>query len=121
MGFTSAFKNFGHAIATGAKYFVTGVTDVVKVAGKAQVAAPELDLLVGALAGPQAAKISDLAFHALGDVASALEKVGNDVQSQQGTVGLNVALDLQAFNDIKAAVGVIKGLIAAHGAEVPQA
>ena len=60
------FKNFGHAIAVGAKYFIQGLDEVVKGAAKIEGVAPEVDLLVGAVAGPQAAAISDLAGSPIG-------------------------------------------------------
>ena len=114
-----SFKNFSHAIAVGAKYFVEGMDEFIKGAAKAEVAAPEVDLLVGALAGPQAAKISDLAFHALGDVAAAVSKVDVDTKAAQGTQGLSVTMDVQVIADIKAAAAVIAGLIKAKGGTIP--
>lgn len=121
MGFSNVFKSFGHAIASAAKYTVTGIKDVVLVANKAQAVAPGIDLLVGALAGPAAAKISDLAFHALGDVANAIEPLGNDLTADLAAKGLNVQLDLQTINDIKAILPVLKGIINATGGTLPAA
>lgn len=121
MGFTNVFKNFGHAIATAAKYTVTGIADVVKFANKAQAVEPGVELLIGALAGPQAAKISDLAFHALGDIATALEKVGGNLDQAQAAGGLNVQMDLATIQAIKDVLPVLKGVIAAVGGSVPPA
>lgn len=121
MAFSTVFKNFGHAMATAAKYTVTGIGDVVKFANKAQAVEPGVDLLVGALAGPAAVKISDLAFHALGSIAQALEPIGNDVTGQVAAKGLNVTLDLQTITDIKAMVPVLKAIIASVGGVVPPA
>jgi len=119
--FNLNFKNFGHAIATAAKYTVLGIKDVVLFANKAQAVEPGVDLLVGALAGPAAAKISDLAFHALGDVANAIEPLGNDLTAEQAAKGLNVTLDLQTINDIKAVLPVLKQVISATGGALPAA
>lgn len=121
MAFGTVFKNFGHAIATGAKYIAIGVTDIVKIANKAQAIAPEVELLVGALAGPVGTKATDLAFHLLGDVANALETVGGDAAAVAATNGLNVKLDLQTINDLKALIPALKGILAAVGAQVPAA
>ena len=119
MAFSLNFKNLGHYFATGAKYVATGVKDIVTFANKAQAVAPEVDLLVGALAGPQAAKISDLAFHVLGDVAAAVTQVGADAAAQQAAQGVNLQLDIQTVNDIKAAAQVIDGIIKAVGGSKP--
>lgn len=121
MAFNTVFKNFGHAIATAAKYTVTGIGDVVKFANKAQAVEPGVDLLVGALAGPAAVKISDLAFHALGSIAQALEPIGTDVTGQVAEKGLNVTLDLQTITDIKALIPTLKSIITAVGGVVPAA
>jgi hypothetical protein len=116
--FKTDFKNFGHAIAIGAKYFVQGLDEIVKEASKAEAIAPEVELLVGALAGPQAAAMADLAFHALGDVAAALQRVDVDANAiKNGQI--NVQMDLQTINDIKAAAAVIQGLIKAKGLTIP--
>lgn len=125
MSFSSAisggFKNFGHAIATGAKYIAIGLKDVVLVANKAQAVAPEVDLLVGALAGPIGAKASDIAFHLLGDVANALSSspVGSDAAAVAGSSGLNLQLDAALVADIKALVPVLTAIIKATGGTVP--
>jgi hypothetical protein len=120
MGFTLEFRSFGHAIAKVAKYVAVGVGDVVKVASKSQAIAPEVEVLVGALAGPAAAQFTDLAFHALGDIAMAIERVGKDATTEQTAQGLNVMLDIQTVNDIKAAIPQLKRIITALGGEVPK-
>lgn len=119
MGFTTAFKNVGHYFAVGFKYVAIGIKDVVLVANKAQVVAPEVDLLVGALAGPLGVKISDLAFHVLGSTAAALANVGADAEAQAATNGLNLTLDAQTVNDIKAAAVTIEAIFKALGAAKP--
>lgn len=119
MGFTTIFKNFGHAVATAAKYTVTGIKDVVLFANKAQAVAPEVELLFGALAGPLGTKISDLAFHALGDLATAIEPLAGDIDATTAAKGLNVQMDVQTINDIKAAIPQLKAIIAAVGGKVP--
>lgn len=125
MSFSSTFKNIPHFFATGFKYVAIGVKDVVLFANKAQAVAPEVDLLVGALAGPAGARISDLAFHALGSVATALEPIGNDAvaistaQTQLSAAGIQ--LDVQAILDIKAAAAQIKAVYAALGITKPAA
>lgn len=119
MGFSNVFKNFGHAMATAAKYTVIGIKDVVLFANKSQAVAPEVELLIGALAGPVGAKMSDLAFHALGDLATAIEPLSGDIDATTAAKGLNVQLDLQTINDIKAAIPQLKAIIAAVGGKIP--
>ena len=115
------FKNVGHYIATGAKYVAIGLEDVIKVANKAQKVEPEVLALVGALAGPQASGIADIAFHVLGDVAAAIQKLPADVTAVGGAQGVNLSLDTQLVNDIKQAVKVIEAVLAATGAKKPAA
>lgn len=118
---SSGFKNFGHAIATGAKYLAIGVKDVVLAANKAQSVQPEVDLLVGALAGPLGVKISDTAFHLLGDVATALSvsTVGTDAAAVSTSTGVNLTLDATLAADIKALIPVITAILKSVGATVP--
>lgn len=113
------FKNVGHMIAVGAKYFEKGVELFVVGAAKVQVAEPEVDLIVGALAGPQAAAIADLSFHALGDIAAALEHVNDDAIQAVAEKGLVINTDAQTLQDIKKLAAVIKGLFKAQGAAIP--
>lgn len=119
MSFNTVFRNFGHAIATAAKYTATGIKDVVLFANKAQVVAPEVELLAGALAGPLGTQVSTLAFHALGDVATAIEPLGDDITADVAAKGLNVTMDTKTVNDIKAILPVLKGIIQAVGGKVP--
>jgi len=119
MAFSLNFKNLGHYFATGFKYVAIGISDVVKVAAKAQAVEPEIDALVGALAGPQAAVISDLAFHVLGSTAAALHNVGTDAQAQVSAQGLNISLDTQTVNDIKSAAATIEAIIKGIGGTKP--
>jgi len=119
MGFTTVFKNFGHAIASTAKYIAIGVKDVVLVANKSQAVAPQVDLLVGALAGPLGVKAADLAFHVLGDVATALEKTGSDANTVAASNGLNIKLDASVINDIRTLVPVLEKIIRSVGGQVP--
>lgn len=122
MGFKTVFKNFGHAIAIGAKYIAIGVKDVVLVANKAQAVAPEVELLVGALAGPIGVKATDIAFHLLGDVANALAKTGADAGAvADDATGINLQLDTALVNDIKALVPVLAAIIKATGGQIPPA
>lgn len=109
----SIFKNVGHAIATAAKYVSIGVTDLVKVANKAQAIEPEVDLLVTALAGPLAGKITDLSFHALGDIGQALSKVSADSSAQVAAQGLNLQLDVQTVEDVRAVLPQLEAIIKA--------
>lgn len=117
MAFNTVFKNAGHWFASGFKYVAIGIKDVVLFANKAQAVAPEVDALVGALAGPAAVRLSDLGFHALGSLAVALEPIGTDAtsisnaQSQLSSAGIQ--LDTQAILDIKAASLQIKAVFAA--------
>lgn len=115
MSFTSDFKNLGHYFAKGAKYVATGIGDVIKFANKAQAVAPEVEDLVGAVAGPLAENISDLAFRTLGSVAASLTSVGADAQAQASTTGLNLVLDTQTVNDIKTAASQIEAIFKAIG------
>lgn len=117
MSFSTSFRNLGHYFAIGAKAIATGVTDVVKFANKAQAVEPEVDALVAALAGPAAAKISDLAFHVLGSTAAALTKVGEDANAQTTSVGLNITLDSQTVIDVRAAAAQIEAIFKALGVE----
>jgi hypothetical protein len=119
MAFSLSFKNLGHYFAVGFKYVAVGISDVVKVAAKAQVVEPEVDALVGALAGPQAAAISDLAFHTLGSVAAALQNVGTDATAQVSDQGLNIQLDTQTVQDIKTAAATIEAIIKSVGGKKP--
>lgn len=121
MSFSTVFKNFGHAIATAGKYIAIGVKDVVLVANKSQAVAPEVELLVGALAGPIGVKASDIAFHLLGDVANALDAghVATDATAVAGSTGLSLQLDTQLVLDIKALIPVLAGIVKATGGTVP--
>lgn len=112
---SGTFKNLGHYFAVGAKYVATGIADVVKVANKAQAVEPEVDALVAALAGPTAAKISDLAFHVLGSTAAALTQVGADATAQTTAGGVSIALDTQTVADIKAAAATIEAIFKSVG------
>lgn len=115
----SGFKNFGHYVAVVGHAVATGVSDVVKVAAKADVIEPEIELLIGALAGPLAKQITDKAFHALGDIAQAIEKIGPDAQAVGDTQLLNLQLDVQFINDIKALIPQLKAIGAAVKAAPP--
>jgi hypothetical protein len=119
--FTAGFKNFGHAIAVAAKYTAIGIKDVISVANKAQKIEPEVEMLVTAFAGPIGANVTSLAFHALGDVANAIEPLGNDALAQASAQGLNIQLDVQTLNDIKAVLPQLKAIIAALGGALPAA
>lgn len=119
MAFSLSFKNMGHYFATGFKYVAIGVKDIVTVANKAQIVQPEVDLLVGALAGPIAVKVSDLAFRVLGETAASLTSVGADATAQQAAQGVNLLLDAQTVNDIKAAALQIEAIIKAVGGSKP--
>lgn len=116
---STGFKNFGHAIAVAAKYTTTGLHDVLKVANKAQVIEPEVALLVGALAGPIGANLTNLAFHALGDLGQAVEPLSLDFDALQGTHAVNVQLDVQTIKDIKAVLPQLKAIIVALGLGIP--
>lgn len=119
MGFSLNFKNVGHFFATGFKYVATGVKDIVTVANKAQVVQPEVDALVGALAGPAGVVISDLAFRVLGETASALTAVGVDANAQVSAQGVNLVLDAQTVNDIKSAALQIEKILLSVGGTKP--
>ena len=120
MSFASAFKNFGHAIASGAKYFEHAVVDAIKVTAKVSAIEPEAQAVITALVGPQAAALSDLGFHLIGDVGAALSKVNADAVSAAASNGVNVSLDVQTITDVKAAVAQIEALLAAKGTPAPQ-
>lgn len=123
MGFSTVFKNFGHAIATAGKYISIGVKDVILVANKSQAIAPEVELLVGALAGPVGTKAADIAFHLLGNVAAALSgsNVAADATAVAGSTGVSLQLDAALAQDIKALIPVLTGIIKATGGSVPAA
>lgn len=121
MGFTTVFKNLGHYFAVGAKYTAIGLGDVIKFANKAQPLAPEVEALAGAIAGPIGTRISDLAFNVLGSTAAALTTVQADAAAQANTTGVNLVLDLQTVNDIKAAAAQIEAILKAVGATKPVA
>jgi hypothetical protein len=115
----SGFKNVGHYFASGFKAVTVGLEDVLKIAGKAQMLEPEVDAVVTALAGPAAGKISDLAFHLLGDAAAAITPVASDAEQQLIAKGLNLPLDAQFIADIKAAAAQIEQILKAIGAQKP--
>ena len=123
MSFASAigkgFKNFGHAIATGAKYIAIGTSDVAKAAAKVQVLTPELELLAGALGGPLGAKIVDIGANLIGHVAEATKKTGDDAVAVGSTTGFNLVLDAQLINDIKALVPTLEAIVKSGGGIVP--
>lgn len=119
MAFSLNFKNLGHYFATGFKYVAIGIKDVINVANKSQAVAPEVEMLVGALAGPVGSKVADLAFHVLGETAAALSAVGTDAAAQQTAQGLNLSLDVQTVNDIKAAASTIEAIIKSVGGTKP--
>ena len=119
MSLKKSFTSFGHAIAAGAKYLEEGVLDAIKVANKAQAVAPEVEAVVGAVAGPQAEQISDLAFHALGSVAESLQGVNTDALSAVAAKGVNVQLDVQTIQDIKTAAATIQKVLSLRGTPAP--
>jgi hypothetical protein len=121
MGLTSVFKNFGHAIAAGAKYFEVGVQDALKATAKVEKFAPEAELLIGALAGPQAATLADLGFHALGAIAQEIEKMNDLGVATAAEKGMNVMLDLATIQQVRSSVGVIKQVLVAKGTPAPAA
>lgn len=118
---SAGFKNVGHFFAKAAKAVSTGVADVVKFANKAQPLEPEVDALVGAIAGPIGVQISDLAFHTLGSVAAALEPVGVDAAAQASAAGVSISLDTQTILDIKAAAAQLEAIFKVLGATKPTA
>lgn len=113
------FKNFGHALAVAAKGISIGVKDVLIVANKAQAIEPEVILLATALAGPVGAKVTDIGFHLLGDVANALSKTGSDAQAVSDTNAVNLTLDAQLVNDIKELIPVLTAIAKSGGQVVP--
>ena len=119
--FTAGFKNFGHAIAVAAKYTAIGIKDVISVANKAQKIEPEVEMLVSVFAGPIGANVTSLAFHALGDIANAIEPIQPDALAVASSNGLNIKLDVQTLNDIKAVLPQLKAIIAALGGALPVA
>jgi hypothetical protein len=120
MSLVSTFKSFGHAIAAGAKWFAdTLVPDAVKVAAKAQQLEPEADALLTALAGPQAAAVADLAFHAFGAIAEKLQPLAGDALAAVSSNGINLVLDTQVVNDIKQYSALIEKLLASRGTPAP--
>jgi len=119
MSLKTKFVSFAHAIAAGAKYFETGVLDGIKFANKAQAVSPEVEAVIGAVAGPQAAQISDLAFHALGSLAEAAQTVNTDAVGDVAAKGLNVQLDIQTINDIKSAAATIQTVLKLRGTPAP--
>jgi hypothetical protein len=116
-----SFKNFGHAIASGAKHFEEYAKDAVSFLAKVQGAKPAVELVASAVS-PKAADYADLAFRVLGDYAAAVEKVssaGTDLNTAVSSGGLNVPADIATVQAVKEAIEVIKSLIAARGAVVP--
>ena len=121
MSLKSAFTSFAHAIAAGSKYFAIGLSDAIKVASKVSVIQPEADLLIAAVAGPQAVKAADLGFYALGQVAEALKPLNADQTAAVAAKGLNIKLDTATVNDVKSLVAVIEAMLAARGTPAPPA
>jgi|SRR5271166_1235905 len=121
MAFSLSFKSVEHYFATGFKYVAVGIKDVITVANKSQVVAPEVEALVGALVGPVGTKVADLAFNVLGSTAAALTQVGTDATAQSTATGVNLQLDIQTVNDIKAAAAQIDAIIKSIGGTKPTA
>lgn len=113
------FKNLGHAIASGAKHFEDYAKNAVAFLAKVKGAEPAVELILKAVA-PQATEYADLAFHALGDIVAAIEKAeaaGVQVGSAATANGLNVQMDLDTINAIKAAGAAIKSVVSSIGAQ----
>lgn len=120
MSLVTKFNNFAHAIAAGSKYFANVlIPDALKIATKAQKLEPEAEMLIGALAGPQAAALSDTIFKVFGQVANGLVPLSQDQASAVAANGLNLKLDLATVNDIKMFAALIQQLLAARGTPAP--
>lgn len=118
MSFSTVFKNFGHAIASGAKYFEKAAVQAISVTSKIEKVEPIAEGIIGVLAGPGALKISDLAFHILGDVATSLQNINQDGLQVVAEKGLMINTDLATLQDVKTAIDTIKNLLAAQGATI---
>ena len=122
MSLKSDFKNFGHAIASGAKWFATVlVPDALKVASKAEVLQPEADVLLTALAGPHAVAIADLGFNLFGTLAEKLQPLSGDALAAVSANGINLTLDTQVVNDVKTYAALIQTLLKSKGTPAPVA
>lgn len=119
MSLKSKFQSFAHAIAAGAKYLEIGVLDAIKVANKAEAVAPEVESVIGLVVGPQAEQIADLAFRSLGTLAESIQKVNADALNDVSSKGLNVQMDIQTVNDIRAAATNIQKILALRGTPAP--
>jgi hypothetical protein len=106
------FKNVGHFFASGFKNLAGGLKDFILFANKSQVVAPEVEALVGALAGPLGGDIADLSFAVLGEVAAVLQKPGS-------TNAVTVTLEQDTVDRIKKAAAVVESIIAAIGGKKP--
>jgi hypothetical protein len=118
-----SFKNLGHAIASGAKNFEKYAQEALGFLHVIQGAQPAVELVVKAVA-PQAAKFGDLAFHILGDVVHAVEKVeaaGSSAVAAAQSSGLNLQLDQATVAAVKEAAEAIKAVLQARGAAIPAA
>jgi hypothetical protein len=114
-----SFKNLGHAIASGAKHFEDYAKNAIAFLEKVQGAEPAVALVLQAVA-PKASEYSDLAFHILGDVVTAIEKAevaGVQLDSAAAANGLNVQMDLATIGAIKDAGATIKSVISSIGAQ----
>lgn len=121
MSLASVFKSFGHAIASGAKYFEQGIVDAVKVAQKVETLEPQAVAVIAAVAGPQVASISDTAFRILGDFATALKNANDDTLQAIAEKGLLVKTDVTAIQDVKGLYQTIEKMLAARGTPAPTA
>src|SRR5580704_5173767 len=106
MSFTDSiktgFKNVGHYFAVGFKGLAVGLEDVLKLANKAAPLEPEVEAVVTAIAGPAGAKIADLGFYALGEIAKAVSPLSDAATAEVSAKGLNLTLDAQFIADVKA-------------------
>ena len=107
-----SFKNVGHFFASGFKNLSTGLKDIILFANKSQAVAPEVEALVGALAGPLGEEISDLSFAILGDVAASLQKPG-------ATNAVTVTLEPDTLDRVKKASAMVELILTAIGGKKP--
>ena len=115
--FKSAFKNFGHAIASGAKSLVAFSQEAPTIAAKLAPVEQDAAILLGALVGPQASKIADLGFHLVGDVANALSTAGQIPTT--GNAEVRLQLDANLIAEIQQVSQLIQTILNSKGATVP--
>lgn len=106
------FKSPGHFFSAGFKDIFGGLKNIILFANKSQAVAPEVEQLVGVLAGPLGSEIADLSFTVLGEIASALQ------QHNTGTK-VTVNLEQEVIDRIKNTASMVESILISVGGKKP--